>query len=301
MTIKSVVTTLVGIPIDCSGRFTGVERMPAALRAAGLVQRLNINDLGDLPVTIDTPQRDPATGIIGFHAVCKTSDSIRTELGALLKRGERPLILGGCCTLLIGVCAALKEQVGRVGLAFVDGHLDYHDGHSSPTGEAADMELAILTGFGPTGLVDLAGSPPLIAPQDVVALGCRDAEQARMAGALDPLTVAPGFTLFDARAIQQADPATLGTQVAKRFEDEPGRFWLHFDLDVLDQNILPAVDYRMPHGLNWKEATNLIRPLAQSPALVGMDVTIYNPNLDPDGRYARQIINVLADVLVPLS
>jgi len=100
--------------------------MPAALRAARLVQRLNTHDLGDLPITIDTPQRDPATGIIGFHAVCKMSDSIRTELGVLLKRGERPFFLGGDCTLLIGACAALKGQFGRVGLAFVDGHLDYY-------------------------------------------------------------------------------------------------------------------------------------------------------------------------------
>lgn len=32
-------TTLLGIPIDCSGRLVGVERMPAALRAAGLTAR----------------------------------------------------------------------------------------------------------------------------------------------------------------------------------------------------------------------------------------------------------------------
>lgn len=40
------------------------------------------------------------------------------------------------------------DAVGRVGLWFVDGHADFLDGWSSPTGEAADMELAILTGAG---------------------------------------------------------------------------------------------------------------------------------------------------------
>jgi arginase len=143
--------------------------MPAALRAAGLVDRLHIQDAGDLPVTIDTPERDPLTGIIGFQAVCQTSDTIRLEIGKLLRRGERPLVVGGCCTLLIGVIAALREAYERIGLTFVDGHLDFYDGTSSPTGEAADMELAILTGLGPAGLVDLTGSAPLIAPCDMGA------------------------------------------------------------------------------------------------------------------------------------
>jgi len=271
--------------------------MSAALRTAGLAQRLNLHDIGDLTVAIDSPQRDTDTGIIGFRAVCETSDKIRTEIGALLKRGERLLVVGGCCTLLIGVFAALREHFGRVALAFVDGHLDYYDGRTSPTGEAADMELAILTGFGPTGLIDLGGPPPLVIPQDVIALGCRDAEQARIDGAPDPLIVAPGLTLFDAHAVKQTDPITLGVRVAKLFEDGPGQLWVHFDLDVLDPDIFPAVDYRMPYGLNWREAAGLMRPLAESRGFLGMDVTIYNPNLDPDRRYAEQIISTLADVL----
>ena len=65
-----------GIPIDGSGAFTGLERMPAALRIAGLVDRLKIKDLGDLPVKIDDPKRDKTTGIIGFKQVGEVSDTI---------------------------------------------------------------------------------------------------------------------------------------------------------------------------------------------------------------------------------
>jgi arginase len=93
---EPILTTVVGVPIDCSGKFTGVERMPTALRAAGLVDHLTIEDAGDLSVTIDTPERDPITGIIGFHKVCQTSDTIRIVLGKLLRRGERPLVVGRC-------------------------------------------------------------------------------------------------------------------------------------------------------------------------------------------------------------
>ncbi len=305
MTRVSVITTLVGVPIDCTGRATGVERMPAALRAAGLVQRLDVPDAGDLPVTIDDARRDPATGIIGFEAVCAASTGIRAGVGALLAQGERPLVIGGCCTLLIGVFAALRDHFGRfdtlstgqVGLAFVDGHLDFYDGRSSPTGEAADMELAILTGLGPSGLVDLAGLPPLVAPAEVFVLGYRDAAQAEQDGAPDPKMTAPDIHLFDSQTVRYS-PAYMGTQVADRLTFEPGHFWLHLDLDVLDEKALPAVDYLMPGGLDWAELTALVRPLATAPSLVGMDVTILNPTLDPDGYYAQRVVELLGDILI---
>lgn len=297
MTPKTQLTTFVGVPIDSTGHPNGLERMPQALRDAGLLEQLEIQDSGDLPVTIEPPVRDPATGIIGYESVCRTSKIIRDNLRNLLTQGKRPLVAGGCCTLLIGVFAALRQQYGRVGLAFVDGHLDFYDGQSSPTGEAADMELAILTGFGPSELSNLAGVSPLVAAQDVVVLGYRDAEEARQAGALDPQTVAPAMTLVDAQTLKHGNRSRLGAQVASRFEAEPQRFWLHLDLDVLDQSVLPAVDYRMPNGLHWEELAELVRPLTHSPALVGADITIYNPALDRDGYYAKQIVTWLAAIL----
>lgn len=290
------VTTIVGVPIDGAGHATGVERMPAALRAAGLARRLSLPDEGDLPVTLDDPERDPTTGMIGFAAVCAASAGIWAGVGALLARGERPLVVGGCCTLLLGVFAALRDHFGRTGLAFVDGHLDFYDGRSSPTGEPADMELAILTGLGPAGLVDLAGPPPLVDPSDVFVLGHRDAEQAAQDGAPDPKVITPTMRLFEAQAVRQA-PASIGGQVAEKLAAAPGRYWLHLDLDVLDETALPAVDYLMPGGLDWAELAALARPLAQSPAMVGLDVTIYNPTLDPTGKYAHQIVELLETIL----
>lgn len=288
--------TILGLPIDCTGRAIGVERMPAALRAAGLPERLGARDLGDLPVSIDDSRRDPATGIIGFDAVRASSAATRDALGAMLARGERPLLIGGDCTLLIGACAALKDGFGRYGLAFVDGHLDFYDGRTSPTGETADMDLAILSGFGPAGLIDLAGAPPLVDPADVVVLGYRDGQQAAADGALDPAVAAPAIRLYDAAALH-GGAARVGGEVAAAFAAAPSRFWLHLDLDVLDESAMPAVDYRMPGGLTWDQLAGLLVPLARSPALIGADVTIYNPTLDQDGAYARRIVRLLGDVL----
>ncbi|HEX6386866.1 MAG TPA: arginase family protein, partial [Anaerolineae bacterium] len=221
--------TVLGVPIDSSGRSTGVERLPAALRAAGLVRRLRAEDLGDLQVAVDDPERDPATGIIGFESVRAASAGIQSAVSGLLAEGRRPLLLGGDCTLLIGVAAALKSHFGAAGLAFIDGHLDFYDGRSSPIGEAADMELAILSGLGPAGLIDLAGPAPLMAAEHVAVIGYRDAEQAQRDGAPDPAVVAPAMSLYDVTRMRQRGMVKTARAVATHLVENPGRFWLHLD------------------------------------------------------------------------
>jgi arginase len=269
--------------------------MAAAMRqgpsGGGLGKRLGAHDQGDLPIAIGDPRRDPLTGVIGFQDVCAASEAMRDAMLAAFRRGEHPLVVGGCCTLLIGVAAALNIGWGRAGLAYVGGRLNFYDGASSPTGEAADMDLAIVTGNGPAGLVDLAGPAPLINPADVFVLGCRS-------GAADAKKVAPKMVCYDVDVVRLYGCGALGASVEERFRFDPGQFWLHLDLEVLDETLMPAVDHPMPGGLTWEEAAALLRPLAQSPCLIGMDVTSLNPTLDPTGQCARRTIDLLADIIM---
>ena len=92
--------------------------------------------------------------------------------------GARPLVLGGCCSLVPGALAGLRDAAGAVGVAYVDGHVDVYDGQSSPTGEAADMPMGVAFGFAPQAWVDAAGGAS-VAPADVAVLGARDPEEAQ--------------------------------------------------------------------------------------------------------------------------
>ncbi len=172
-------------PIDCSGTKRGEERAPAALRAAGLVERLQVRDAGEAEARIRDTRRDPVTGVVGAAEVRRASMRIASRVRQVLEARELPLVVGGDCTLLLGIFQALPHGSG---LWFVDGHADFFDGATSPTGEAADMDLAILTGYGPPGLLD-AGEP-LVDPGSVVLLGHRPAELdpdvARENARLDP-------------------------------------------------------------------------------------------------------------------
>jgi arginase len=224
---------LLDAPIDCSGAGRGEERAPAALRAAGLVERLGARDAGEADGRIRDRRRDPDTGVVGAGEVRRASIEIASGVREVLDFRERPLVLGGDCTLLLGVFQAVPPGSG---LWFVDGHADFFDGESSPTGEAADMDLAILTGHGPPGLLE--GEGPLVEPAAVVLLGHRPAglhpDVARENARLDPAILA-----ITALEVRERGAARVGTDAAARLEERPA--WLHLDLDVLDERVLPAV------------------------------------------------------------
>ncbi len=232
---------------------------------------------------------------MAYGQVCAATDVVRDGVRPLLERPELPLVVGGCCGILVGIFAALRQMEGRTGLAFVDGHYDFYDGATSPAGALADMELRVLTGAGPDKLVSAGGPPPMLEPRDAWVLAVRDAWEMSEAGAPDPLVEIADAHFRDDRAVR-ADPAASGAEAAAALGDTPGRFWLHVDLDALSTDAMPAVDYLLPGGLDWEELAELLVPLAASPALLGVDVTIYNPSLDPDGVYAPRIVALLAEV-----
>ena len=288
---------IVGAPLDCSGTDRGEARAPKALRDAGLAQRTGARDAGDVDATVDVPNRDARTGVIGFEQIRRASSETYSTVAAVLDEGGKPLVVGGDCTVLVGALAAAKERLGRVGLAFVDGHLDYFGGETSPSGEAADMDLALVSGHGPEGLVDLAGPPPIAQPGDIVVMGHR----------IDPVEGGPRETdlvderiqLVEAPAIKRGDPERLGRYVAERLEAQAGHFWVHFDVDVFDQEELPAVTYPLPDGLGWEQAEALLRPLVGSGRVVGLSVADFVPDKDPDGRYARRLVDLVAGLFAP--
>jgi arginase len=279
---------VVDAPIDCSGTGRGEEHAPAALRAAGLIERLGARDAGEADARIRDTHRDPDTGVVGAVEVRRASVAIASRVREVLEARERPLVLGGDCTLLLGVFQALPRGSG---LWFVDGHADFYDGESSPTGEAADMDLAILTGHGPPGLLER--DEPLLEPAAVVLLGHRPAELhpdvARENARLDP-----AIRALTALEVRERGAGGVGTDAAARLAERPA--WLHLDLDVLDEEVLPAVSYPQPLGLDWDELVALVRPLVAAPNLLGVSVADFNPDRDADGKHAARVVEALESI-----
>jgi arginase len=285
--------TVIGVPIDSVGRAGGTEHAPSAVRDCGLPARLGARDRGDLDVQIRDDERDPVTGVIGLEGVLATTTAVRSAVRDAVAAGERPLVLGGCCTLVPGALAGARDAAGPVGVAYVDGHVDVYGGWSSPTGEAADMPIGVALGLGPDAWVRAAGGPST-EPAQVVVLGARDQDEAAdiaplRAGALSALDVlGPG-------ALRTAGLRASGERVAARL----ARFWVHLDVDVLDERAMPATDYLMPGGLEWDELAELLEPLCSAPGLAGLSLGCLNPDKDPDGRFTARTCALLAGALRP--
>ncbi len=293
---------VLGAPMDSEALPQGTDLMPQALRDAGLDAALRaagvaVADLGDLDIRVTDASRDPVTGIVGYRQVCAATEAIREGIPQLLDSPDVPLVLGGCCGILVGIFAALRDRYGRAGLAFVDGHLDFYDGATAPVGALADMELAVLTGRGPRALTAIAGEPPLVRAADLWVLGFRDRWVMQERGAPDAFRALPEAHFVDDAGVRRNGPDEVGRLVAGTLALQPGAYWLHVDLDVLSPSVMPAVDDVVPGGLDWDELTALLRPLARDGALLGMDVAIYDPALDPERALAPRIVQLLADVL----
>ena len=169
---------ILGIPFNGDGTRPEIENPAAALREAGmsalqLVYADGLSDYGDLDIPVFEGIRDPSTKVLNIEAWKEISRQTSKELLLIQKEVDFAIILGGDCSILLGIYGAFNLADMRVGLVSLDVHTDYRDPSSSSTGEPADLELAILTGRGPHELTGLFGLPPLIQPADAVVCGYR--------------------------------------------------------------------------------------------------------------------------------
>jgi arginase len=273
----------------------GVERLPAALLDAGLAEELDARHAGVVAPPPYEHRRDPETGVRNARGVRDYSRSLADATGAILAGGDFPIVLGGDCSILLGNLLALSRR-GRYGLLFIDGHADFYQPAAEPNGEAASMDLALATGRGPSILTDLDGRTSLIRDQDVVHVGRRDAEEAEQAGSQRIEDTA--ITVFDLATIRQRGAGRVALDALdKLVRPDLDGMWIHLDCDVLDDALMPAVDYRLPDGLRWDELTAVLEAAMASGIAVGIEITIFNPTLDPDGSLTQALTECLAAAL----
>jgi arginase len=289
---------IIGIPIDSVGAAkpgdapVGCELMPGALRSAGLIAAIGAADGGDMDVRISGRKRDTEAGMFGWPSVARVTTAVRGRVAAVVAEGKVPVLIGGCCTMVPGALAGARDVLGPLGLAYVDGHLDLYDAATSPTGEAADMPVAVITGLGPASWVEHVGAP-LIAPERLALLGAADRAEAASMSSWMPEDLGIPVELTPA-VLRSVGLTAAGAAALDRVG---GQYWVHFDVDVLDQREFPATDYPNARGLSLSEARALLRPLTRAPGMIGFSVGCYNPQRDPGGGCARALTDLLGSLL----
>ncbi len=286
---------MIGVPFDGYGRAGHQARAAGALRDAGLRDAFDhhhVIDDDDLALPDPDPNRGASTNLINEPALLAMTDTLHRQVGTVVGAGRFPFVYGGDCSMLLGIVSGLRDHVGDVGLVFIDGRED---------GEATNTEIGLLLGL--TGRLltgELGDRLPALRSELWVVLVPRGTARRRQVnvGTLSDSQVwlAPLAEVAD-------DPAGAGRRAIEELSEHADRWWLHIDLDVLDPVEFPAqglpdVDDE-PGGLTWDQLTYLVVSLFTGPvSCVGASLASYDPDQDPDGAGAAQIVAFVRNVLV---
>jgi arginase len=278
----------------------GCAKAPGALRDHGLVSRLSARDAGCVtPPRYDPGDWRPGDGVAHAEEIAWYSRRLADRIGELLDEGEFPVVLGGDCSILLGSALAANRRSfdlgGRVGLIYVDGHADFrHPGNASYVGAAAGEDLALATGRGQADLAAIENRRPYFQDSDVVVLGIRTHDEHRY----DLHAAGIAF-----RAVPQlrAEGAARSAQWARGLLSDCLGYWVHIDVDVLDPAVMPAVDAPDPGGIAYTELELLISGLVATPHCLGVEITVFDPDYDPTGVYAAELVEMLVMGLAPAA
>jgi arginase len=289
----------IGIRPYDSGETRHLDQAPRVLRELGLVQRLRAADLGDV---IPPAYRDyvrPSGRPRNEAEVAAYSRTLGERVEAATRDRRFAVVLGGDCSIVLGcLLGARRSAQGSMGLVYVDAHADFGTPEESRTGSAASMCLALAVGRGDTPLARLAGDEPLVRSQNVVLIGRRDAAEpwyGHAALAASPILDIPGAALRE-RGVADVAGAALERFTLPGPREEVRGFWIHLDADVIDPTLMPAVDSPTPGGPTMNQLLQLLTPLVHHPQALGLEITIYDPGLDPDRSCAARLVSLLENL-----
>ena len=287
---------LVGAPSSAAAFGLGSEKAPAALRSAGLVERLQsigyeISDLGDCAPRLFAEDDEHKRARNVTEIVASLNDlKPRAELA--IKSGALLLVLGGDCTQIVAMLTGARRYYKHFTLLWFDRHADLNTPASTPSGRLDGMALAAIIGKGSPELVRFWGEPPLVREPDTLIYGLQQVDPAEQ----EFLTRSPMRHMY-AADIQSRGAASGAQYALGQLHADAREFMLHVDLDVIAQEEFSASNVPGSGGLNYNDVKDSLTEFAKHKNLLALDVAQYNPEKDSDGSGAKKIVDLLVEAL----
>ncbi|HWG57709.1 MAG TPA: arginase family protein [Candidatus Acidoferrales bacterium] len=286
---------LLGAPSSAAAMSPGHEAAPAALRAAGLADRLRaagyeVTDLGDDPVQAYKPD-DESPRARNLRAIVASLESLKPRVEQAVKSGALPVILAGDCSVALATVAGTRRYFRNVGMIYMDRDADFHTPATTSTGSVDGMVVSHLSGRGAAEMVRFWGEPPLVREPDLALFGfSADRMDAAEKAALDRCPI----RRFPAEEVKSKGVEAAAELAVERIHGNSAEFILHFDVDLISD--FAATDYPGKGGLTLADVRQALQVFASKKHLAAIEVTAYNPAKDSDGTGARQIVDLLAEV-----
>ena len=292
---------LIGVPSSAGAHGPGQEKAPSALRKAGLLGALReagleLEDLGDLPVARFSPDRADRKRQSQSRVV-KVARQVADAVATAVERELIPMLLGGDCTITLGVVAGLLRHQPDLGLLYFDGDADLTTPETTHSGIFDSMGVAHLIGQGDADLAHIGPRFPLLPQDRIVLFGFHpyeiEPEESRLL-ASSAMAKYPVTSMNDR-------PFELAAQARARLEERARAIAVHFDVDVMDSAEIPLADWPHYDALSFGDAMRCLSVFVGSPKLAALVVTEINPDHDPDGLLVRQFVDAFAGAMRPVA
>jgi arginase len=287
---------LIGAPFSAAGFAPGTEKAPAALRAAGIIERLQtvgyeIVDHGDCAPRLFADDDDHRRARNLTEIVAGLNDlKMRAELA--VKTGAFVLVLGGDCAQVIGLLTGARRYYKHLNLLWFDRDADLNTPASTPSGRIDGMVVAHIIGKGAPELVRFWSEAPLVREPDVTLFGLQRLDPPEQ----DFLGKSP-MRHIHAAGIQSKGAVNAAHEALSQVHADAREFVLHLDVDVIAEADFPAVNVPGSGGLRFDEVRASFTEFLKHKNLLGLDVAQYNPDKDPDGSGAKKLVDLLVEAL----
>ncbi len=287
---------LIGAPSSAAAFSMGSEKAPAALRAAGLAEKLQaagyeVVDHGDCAPRLFADDDEHRRARNLTEIVAGLND-LKTRAELAVKSGALVLVLGGDCAQAIGLLTGARRYYKHVNLLWFDRDADLNTPASTPSGRIDGMVVAHIIGKGAPELVRFWSEAPLVREPDVTLFGLQRLDPPEQ----DFLAKSP-MRHIHAAEIQSKGASKAAHEALAQEHADAREFVLHLDVDVIAQEDFPAVNVPGSRGLRFDDVRTSFIEFVKHKNLLGLDVAQYNPDKDTDGGGARKLIDLLVEAL----
>ena len=287
--------SLIGAPTDIGAGHRGALMGPDALRIAGLAEALvargiDVVDRGNLEGPRN-PWQPPVDGYRHLEQVVAWNRTVMDAVGAELRNGRMPIMMGGDHCLGIGSITAVAQYCRDTGkqlrILWLDAHADFNTHDVTPSGNIHGMPVACLCGIGPDALTGLGGSTPAILPSHIRQIGIRSVDEGEKR-----LVKEHGLDVYDMRYIDEVGMKRTMEQALAGM-DADTHLHVSFDVDFLDPSIAPGVGTTVPGGPGYRVAQLVMEMIADSGRMGSLDIVELNPLLDNRNETAHVSVDLV--------
>ena len=289
--------TIIGVAIDLGAGTPGVSLGPAAIRYAGVRERLenigyDVDDLGDIVAIKPASPIIEGSNLKNLDEVTRVNTELCHRVDQVMKDGRFPLVLGGDHSIAIGTIAGILQNKANLGVIWFDAHGDINTAETSPSGNIHGMPVAVALGLGHERLTAIGGTDKKLNTKNIVFIGCRDLDQGER-----KMLKELGITVFTMHEIDKLGMPEVIDRAIKIASDGTDGIHVSFDLDSMDPLFVQGTGTRVPGGLTYRESHLALEMIALTEKVISAEFVEVNPIIDHHNETAKTAVALIGSLM----